>query len=203
MMEDKQKERASEIKAVIKQEIKDMFDFDEQKGPQLTNSFSQVQVQEGKTQDEKLGFGLSLKLNPTTQTTTTTGTKRKPTQFTLELDEENSQVKKRTLIPIVYTVEEMMAIGLTKEEIEKKQKEEKKKQIQDIIDRIPVEKDQLFAYQIPWELVDQVFFSSNFYFQNLFIFFFLFSFLFFSFLFFSFLLNTNKTKKFGIYLGIS
>ena len=76
--------------------------------------------------------------------------------FSAESDEGESQTKKRALVPIQYTVEEMMAGGMSKEEIEKRQLEEKKKQVQEIINQIPTDPKQLFVYPVPWSLVDAV-----------------------------------------------
>lgn len=76
--------------------------------------------------------------------------------FSAESDEGENQTKKRALVPLQYTVEEMMAVGISKEEIEKRQLEEKKKQVQEIINQIPTDPKQLFVYPVPWSMVDAV-----------------------------------------------
>jgi len=102
--------------------------------------------------DKKFGVDLTIKKATPAAAPVT----KRADLFSAESDDGETQTKKRTLVPIEYSVEEMMAIGISKEEIEKRQKEEKKKQIQEIIDKIPTDTQQLFAQIIAWTLVDPV-----------------------------------------------
>ncbi|XP_050528271.1 RNA-binding protein 25 [Daktulosphaira vitifoliae] len=60
-------------------------------------------------------------------------------------DEEVPKPKKRKLVPIDYT---------DKKEEESKAVEEKKKNIRQLIDRIPTDKDDLFSFHLDWSVVD-------------------------------------------------
>lgn len=72
--------------------------------------------------------------------------------FNSEEDSTANQAPKRKLVPLDYSEEEMKAVGNSAA----KTAEEKKKSIKSLIERIPTAKDELFAYSLDWECVDQV-----------------------------------------------
>uniref|UniRef100_T1IML8 PWI domain-containing protein n=1 Tax=Strigamia maritima TaxID=126957 RepID=T1IML8_STRMM len=116
----------------------------------------------------KLGFtGLKLATSP--NQTHHSSTKRKKLVagefFNQDEDDSNdSQPRKRKLVPLEYTDEEKKAVaqpttnnstnttGTTT--ANSANQEEKRKHIKNLIDKIPTEKDKLFAYGIDWTLVD-------------------------------------------------
>jgi len=74
-------------------------------------------------------------------------------------DEDVSVVKKRKLVPITYTQEEQQAVmpPLSVAAVSKPvTAEEKRKSIKNLIERIPTAKDELFAYELDWNMVDAV-----------------------------------------------
>lgn len=76
--------------------------------------------------------------------------------FNPDEDDTNTQVKKRKLIPLDYNEDKK---GKSKENGEKKEEssksqEEKRKHIKLLIEKIPTEKEALFAYQLDWSAID-------------------------------------------------
>lgn len=69
------------------------------------------------------------------------------TVFNPEDDEETAVVKKRKLVKIAYTDEQLRAVGLDPDQ-------ERKKQVEEIIASIPAEKEQLFLHPVQWDVVD-------------------------------------------------
>ncbi|CAB3976593.1 RNA-binding 25 [Paramuricea clavata] len=70
--------------------------------------------------------------------------------FNSEEDSSNTQTPKRKLVPLDYSEEEKKAVATAKSA------EQKKKSIKSLIERIPTAKNELFAYPLDWECVDQV-----------------------------------------------
>lgn len=66
--------------------------------------------------------------------------------------------KKRKLVPIDYSEEEMKAVSSVAKEtkVVSNVAEEKRKSIKSLIEKIPTEKKELFAYQLDWSVVDNV-----------------------------------------------
>lgn len=78
--------------------------------------------------------------------------------FNPDEDDTSTQVKKRKLVPLDYSEEKNKAkkdkeIGEKKIE-EAKSQEEKRKNIKTLIEKIPTEKDALFAYKLDWAQID-------------------------------------------------
>jgi len=72
-------------------------------------------------------------------------------------EDETAVVKKRKLIPIVYSEEERQAVMPVGADASKPTSaEEKRKCIKNLIERIPTGKDELFAYELDWSMVDSV-----------------------------------------------
>nr|XP_054758948.1 RNA-binding protein 25-like isoform X1 [Lytechinus pictus] len=61
--------------------------------------------------------------------------------------------KKRKLVPIEYSEEEMMAVGQS--QMIANAAEEKRKTIKNLIEKIPTAKEELFAYKVDWAIVDE------------------------------------------------
>lgn len=93
--------------------------------------------------------------------------KRKKTDlreiFNPDEDDTNTQVKKRKLVPLDYNEEKKNKKEALKdkENGEKKasdesvkSQEEKRKHIKSLIEKIPTEKNALFAYQLDWSIID-------------------------------------------------
>ena len=72
--------------------------------------------------------------------------------FNSEEDSSGNQGSKRKLVPLDYSEEEMKAVANSAA----KTAEDKKRSIKSLIERIPTAKDELFAYSLDWECVDQV-----------------------------------------------
>ena len=70
--------------------------------------------------------------------------------FNSEEDSSSNQAPKRKLVPLDYSEEEKKAVATAKSA------EQKKKNIKSLIERIPTAKNELFAYTLDWECVDQV-----------------------------------------------
>jgi len=75
-------------------------------------------------------------------------------------DDMEEEVRRPTLPVLVYTDEELREMGLSELEIEEKRKEEKNTRVKDIVARIPVDKAGLFSWNVRWEVVDEVSFTS-------------------------------------------
>lgn len=76
--------------------------------------------------------------------------------FYSEEDSSGNQGAKRKLVPLDYSEEEMKAVANSAAKTAAKTAEDKKKSIKSLIERIPTAKDELFAYSLDWECVDQV-----------------------------------------------
>jgi RNA-binding protein 25 len=75
--------------------------------------------------------------------------------FNPDEDDSNTQVKKRKLVPLDYSEDKKAKKdGEKKSEESLKSQEEKKKHIKSLIEKIPTEKDALFAYQLDWTAID-------------------------------------------------
>ena len=77
--------------------------------------------------------------------------------FNPDEDDSNTQVKKRKLVPLDYSEDKKNKKekeGEKKSEESIKSQEEKKKHIKSLIEKIPTEKDALFAYQLDWSAID-------------------------------------------------
>ena len=68
-------------------------------------------------------------------------------------DEELFVAKKqRKLVPIEYSEEEQQAVGRSNH----MSSDERKGLVQNLIKSIPTEKDELFAYEVKWDCLDDV-----------------------------------------------
>jgi len=120
----------------------------------------------------KLGFS-GLKLGEAAPLSPSDAQKRKKLSVgdvfnTDDDDEASAAVKKRKLIPLTYSEEEKAAVQptgaeaaaaraaalLSKPASTATRAEEKRKCIKNLIERIPTAKDELFAYQLDWTMVD-------------------------------------------------
>lgn len=63
--------------------------------------------------------------------------------------------RRRILVPIEYTEQELRSIGLNDTEIQLKMKEYKKQLAQSIVQQIPTGKQELFDYEMEWKFLDQ------------------------------------------------
>jgi hypothetical protein len=99
--------------------------------------------------------------------TTTASTKRdRPTAVDAFVEEEDEEAekkrremllpihRKRNLFPIDYSLSELMATGLRKEEAEARIKEIEMEKVQKIISLIPTEMEDLFQYQLSFSVID-------------------------------------------------
>lgn len=93
----------------------------------------------------KIGFGLGFKAKVVAPTS------RAPTAaFHAEEDDNADLQKKRKLVKIEYSEEELRARGVNPEE-------ERKKAMKRVIESIPTKTEELFAAAIEWEVVDEPF----------------------------------------------
>ncbi len=74
--------------------------------------------------------------------------------FSQDDDTTDSGRKKRKLVPIEYSEEEMKAVGQA--QLIASAAEEKRKTIKNLIEKIPTAKDELFNYNVDWNIVDEV-----------------------------------------------
>lgn len=75
--------------------------------------------------------------------------------FNPDEDDSNTQVKKRKLVPLDYSEDKKAKKDAEKKTEESiKSQEEKKKHIKSLIEKIPTEKDALFAYDLDWSAID-------------------------------------------------
>lgn len=76
-------------------------------------------------------------------------------QSSTTTDMPDMQVKKKKpLLPLQFTREELLAEGYTPHEIEKKLKEDEQLRVQRIIENIPTNRHELFSYRVEWDAVD-------------------------------------------------
>lgn len=81
-----------------------------------------------------------------------------PKQSTLEkvFNQEDEELfiakKQRKLVPIEYSEEEQQAVGRSNHMTS----DERKSLVQNLIKSIPTEKDELFAYNVKWDCLDDV-----------------------------------------------
>ncbi|XP_077995367.1 RNA-binding protein 25-like [Glandiceps talaboti] len=112
-------------------------------------------IPEGPEFKPKLGFsGLKLGANNSPQQGSN---KRKMTLSEVfnanEEDGRDDASKKRKLIPLDYTEEEMKAVRPSQSVVTAA--EEKRKHIKSLIEKIPTAKEELFAYELNWSMVDE------------------------------------------------
>lgn len=83
--------------------------------------------------------------------------------FNSQDEETDDGSRKRKLVPLEYTEEEMKAVGQQSGSpntpSSNSNTEEKRKNIKNLIEKIPTAKDELFEYSIDRSLVDNVSFS--------------------------------------------
>ncbi|RKP21798.1 hypothetical protein ROZALSC1DRAFT_26822 [Rozella allomycis CSF55] len=114
----------------------------------------------------KVGFGLTSKQS--SSESMASKKRSRPTAVEafgdVESDEEIEQKvvetfipihKRLRLMPIEYSVDELMADGYSKSEAEKKVLENEKHRAQRLVQEIPVDKIDLFKYQISWDVLDK------------------------------------------------
>ena len=84
--------------------------------------------------------------------------RKKPTVSDVFNQEESADgadgKRKRKLVKLEYTEEEMKAVGQSQKAANAA--EEKRKTIKNLIERIPTAKEELFAYKVDWTVVDEV-----------------------------------------------
>lgn len=104
-----------------------------------------------KEENAKLGFG-GLKLGSSSSPTESISSKRKKLTvgdvFNQDDEDSSSGSKKRKLVPLDYDDDKDGKKGATAEE--------KRLKIKQLIESIPTAKDELFAYSLDWNIVDQV-----------------------------------------------
>ena len=74
--------------------------------------------------------------------------------FSQDDDTTDTGRKKRKLVPIEYSEEEMKAVGQA--QLIASAAEEKRKTIKNLIEKIPTAKEELFNYKVDWNIVDEV-----------------------------------------------
>lgn len=75
--------------------------------------------------------------------------------FNPDEDDNSVQVKKRKLVPLDYNEDKKnKKDGDKKNDEATKSQEEKRKNIKSLIEKIPTEKDALFAYELDWSAID-------------------------------------------------
>jgi len=84
----------------------------------------------------------------------TTTSKRSTVEKVFNEEEEELFVarKQRKLVPIEYSEEEQQAVGRSNH----MSSDERKNLVQNLIKNIPTERDELFAYTVKWECLDDV-----------------------------------------------
>lgn len=134
------------------------------------SGFSDITTPKEEVKQKPLGFtGLKLGSSPNQQQQSSG--KRKKVMSLGEVfnqdedDSSDSQPRKRKLVPLDYTDEEKKAVtqpssaaaaAAAAAAATSTSQEEKRKHIKNLIDKIPTEKDKLFAYNIDWSIVDNV-----------------------------------------------
>jgi hypothetical protein len=96
-----------------------------------------------------MGFGLkfdALKTKPTTQSTFAA---------TVDDDERHYQAKRRIILPILYTEEELRTLGLSEDMVKQRFQEERKRAAQAIAEQIPVNTTDLFSYELDYDLMTE------------------------------------------------
>ncbi|CAG9837817.1 unnamed protein product [Diabrotica balteata] len=110
------------------------------------------------------GTGMKITLaKPITLQSPTRDSKRRKSDlrevFNPDEDDSNTQIKKRKLVPLDYNEDKKSKRekenGEKKSE-ETKSQEEKRRNIKSLIERIPTEKEALFAYHLDWSAIDSV-----------------------------------------------
>ncbi|EDV20295.1 uncharacterized protein TRIADDRAFT_61221 [Trichoplax adhaerens] len=142
----------SSSQPIIK-EIQDAPVDNTKKRPRDEDENAQLSASE---ENKKSGFGLNMKIGLSTakQQNPAPNTKKSKFEsvFNNEDDESvaNEKSRKRKLVPLEYTEEEMKAITpvvMTPDE--------KKRRIKAIMESIPSDKEKLFDYPLNWSLVDE------------------------------------------------
>lgn len=128
--------------------------------PRVSSGFSEAAVKEPVKQALAPGGTIRLEL-------ASSSTKRPLASVlsTVVADDDEDEVtqarKRRVLIPIDYSEEELAAVGMSKVEVEKRQREERNQKLLELTNSIPVEKDALFAHPVQWGLVDAALIDSK------------------------------------------
>nr|CAH7737221.1 unnamed protein product [Callosobruchus chinensis]CAH7750829.1 unnamed protein product [Callosobruchus chinensis] len=106
------------------------------------------------------GTGMKITLSkPISLHSPTRDSKRKKTDlrdvFNPDEDDSSTNVKKRKLVPLDYNEDRKNKKDKEDKKVdETKSQEEKRKHIKTLIEKIPTEKDALFAYQLDWSVID-------------------------------------------------
>ena len=84
----------------------------------------------------------------------TTTSKRSTLEKVFNQEDEELFIakKQRKLVPIEYSEEEQQAVGRSNH----MSSDERKGLVQNLIKSIPTEKDELFAYNVKWDCLDDV-----------------------------------------------
>ncbi|XP_065920862.1 RNA-binding protein 25-like isoform X2 [Dysidea avara] len=98
----------------------------------------------------KLTFGLKSGGSSTSGMTTTSKPSTVEKVFNQEEEELFVARKQRKLVPIEYSEEEQQAVGRSNH----MSSDERKNLVQNLIKNIPTERDELFAYTVKWECLD-------------------------------------------------
>ena len=123
----------------------------------------------------KLAFGLVKKSLGSGNSVSLPPSKKAKLEHVFSTEEDELELKpKKKLVPIQYSEEEQQAVGRTNKpapvaatsrsqstsrqplEERKISPEERKKMIQNLVNSIPTTKEEVFAYELKWEQIDQV-----------------------------------------------
>lgn len=123
----------------------------------------------------KLAFGLVKKSLGSGNSVSVPPSKKVKLEHVFSTEEDELELKpKKKLVPIQYSEEEQQAVGRTNKtalatstsrsqstarqplEERKISPEERKKMIQNLVNSIPTTKEEVFAYELKWEQIDQV-----------------------------------------------
>lgn len=110
---------------------------------------------EGLERKPRLGFS-GLKLGVTNSPQQVASKKKLTLSEVFNASEEDGadgKSKKRKLVPLDYTEEEMKAVRSSQSVVSAAQ--EKRKHIKNLIERIPTAKEELFKYSLNWAMVDE------------------------------------------------
>ena len=123
----------------------------------------------------KLAFGLVKKSLSSGNSVSVPPSKKAKLEHVFSMEEDELELKpKKKLVPIQYSEEEQQAVGRTNKtalataasrsqsttrqplDERKISPEERKKMIQNLVNSIPTTKEEVFAYELKWEQIDQV-----------------------------------------------
>jgi hypothetical protein len=97
-----------------------------------------------------MGFGLKFDTSKTKQSV------QRAFASVAEEELQQQHKRRRILIPIIYTENELRASGLSERQIKQRLQEDKKRAAQAIIDQIPVDSADLFSYELDYDLMTEV-----------------------------------------------